>query len=58
MNPQSEVEEGIVVVDIDYLLARTQKNKEKINWLREPYLNGEIKPIDRVAYTYMVFEIE
>lgn len=58
INPKSEVEEGIVIVDIDYLLARTQKNKEKINWLREPYLDGDIIPTDRIAYTYMVFELD
>lgn len=57
-NPESEIEEGIVVIDVDRLMGRDKNKRADTEWLREPFLNGEIEPIDRIAYTYMVFEIK
>lgn len=58
VNPLNEVSDGIVVIDVDLLMGRDVAKREKTSWLREPLLSGEIEPIDRIAYTYMVFEIE
>jgi len=57
-NPESEIEKGIVVIDVDRLMGRDTNKREDTAWLREPFLNEEIEPIDRIAHTYMVFEIK
>lgn len=56
-NPHEEVEEGIVVIDVDRLMGRSEVDRFRCAWIREPFLKGDIYPIDRINYTYMVFEI-
>jgi 4-amino-4-deoxy-L-arabinose transferase-like glycosyltransferase len=57
-NPIEEIEEGIIVIDVDLLMGRDVNKRDKTEWLREKHLNEGLEPIDRIAYTYMVFEIE
>ncbi len=56
VNPLEEVEEGTVVIDVDLLMGRDINKRPKTEWIRGLYLNGEIEPIKRIAYTYLVFE--
>ena len=58
VNPTEPVKEGIVTYDVDILMGRDSAKREKTAWIREPLLNGEIEPIDRIAYTHMVFEFK
>jgi hypothetical protein len=55
-NPRHEVEKGVVIINVDLLMGRFERTRPKTAWLREKVLSGEIKPVDRIAYTYMVFE--
>ncbi|MFH1547649.1 MAG: hypothetical protein ABIC57_04125 [bacterium] len=55
-NPLEKITAGIVVIDVDLLMGRDVNKRPKTEWIREKYLNGEIEPIDRIAYTYLVFE--
>ncbi len=58
INPLEQPEEGLVIIDVDLLMGRDRNKRAKTAWLREPFLEGEIEPIDRIAYTYLVFEID
>ncbi len=55
-NPEEEIERGYVVIDVDYMMGRDRNKRERTAWIREPLLAGKIEPIDRINYTYMVFE--
>jgi hypothetical protein len=56
VNPENEIEKGLVIIKVDLLMGRFENDRAKTAWLREGFLSGEIKPIDRIAYTHMVFE--
>jgi hypothetical protein len=56
VNPQHEVKKGVVVINVNLLMGRFAEERPKTAWLRDRVLSGEIKPINRIAYTYMVFE--
>ncbi|MDD3661672.1 MAG: glycosyltransferase family 39 protein [Candidatus Dojkabacteria bacterium] len=57
-NPLYEVTDGYVIMDVDLLMGRDSAKREKTAWLREPYLSGKIEPIDMIAYTHLVFNIQ
>jgi hypothetical protein len=56
VNPLHEVKRGLVIMNVDLLMGRFEKERPKTAWLRDKVLSGKIKPIDRIAYTHMVFE--
>ncbi len=56
INPEHEVKKGLVVIGVGMLTGRSEKVRPKTAWLRDKLLSGEIKVIDRIAYTHMVFE--
>lgn len=57
-NPLEEIEEGYIVIDSDLLMGRDVNKRPKTAWLRDSYLNGELEPVDRINYTYLVFKID
>lgn len=56
-NPMHEKENGLVIIDVDYLMGRDPTKRDQTAWLRKKFLDGEIKPVDRIGYTYLVFDI-
>jgi hypothetical protein len=56
-NPLEQPDSGYIVIDTDLLMGRDVNKRDKTKWLRDMYLNGEINPIRRIAYTYLVFEL-
>jgi hypothetical protein len=56
INPLHEVQKGTVIIDVDLLMGREEIGRPKTAWIRNQFLAGTIKPVDRIAYTYMVFK--
>lgn len=58
-NPNKIIEEpGIVVIDLDRVMGRFWKYREASTWIYDKWQAGEIEPIDRINYTYIVFDIK
>lgn len=57
-NPLNEVKTGLIIIDVDLLMGRDSAKREKTAWLREKFLEGKVEPVDRIGYTYMVFDAE
>lgn len=53
-----DIEDGIYIIDADNLMGRAFGDRKRYAWLRMKYLNEEIKPIDMIGYTHLVFEID
>ena len=58
VNPLHEVKNGIVVYDVDILMGRDSGKRDDTAWIRNQLLDGKIAPTDRIAYTYLVFDIK
>ncbi|MBN2100486.1 glycosyltransferase family 39 protein [Candidatus Dojkabacteria bacterium] len=58
INPIDEVDSGLVIMDVDRLMGRDRNKRTRTEWIREPFFDGTLKPIDRICYTYMVFDLD
>jgi hypothetical protein len=58
VNPHEPHYDGLVLYDVDLLMGRDQGKRNDTAWMREPFLAGDIEPIDRIANTHLVFDVE
>lgn len=57
-NSEDPVEDGIAIIDANFLMSVYSDKRERASWIRDPVLAGEIKPIKWIGYSHMVFEFD
>ncbi len=56
-NPLEPKETGLVIYDLDVLMGRDIAKRELTKWIRDPFVEGRIKPVAWIGYSHVVFDL-